>query len=198
VRQSVAAHLARLAEIAAHPDPDLAADAAKFLGSLYYLLDDGAQAERWSRKSVALVPADDVARKLLTGALMCNDHGDEAIRLLREWLKQQDSASYRFLLALCYDELGKKEQVEETLAAGLKAFPDDFLLNLSRAGCLLRKGDPVSLTAAGELLDRLRDQVGRGPSDENRKENYDRARIAYTGLTGDEAAAREAVKRLRQ
>jgi serine/threonine-protein kinase len=100
------------------------------LGSVYYEQGDYAAAERAFRRSIALQPDAVVAYANLNGALLRQDRGDEALRVLQQGLQVRPSANlYTNLgnaLFLRADYVGAAEAFENAVSP-TRGMPGDYL-----------------------------------------------------------------------
>jgi serine/threonine-protein kinase len=100
------------------------------LGSVYYEQGDYAAAERAFRRSIALQPDAVVAYANLNGALLRQDRGDEALRVLQQGLQIRPSANlYTNLgnaLFLRADYVGAAEAFENAVSP-TRGMPGDYL-----------------------------------------------------------------------
>lgn len=182
-RKRLRAELALLEKGTQNPDKHKAAEAAEVLGSLQILLfQDDAAAEKSARRSIELDPSCETAWDILVACLLHSKAYQDAAAVCQQRLKRNDSPRNRSLLAKTYEHLKQLDKAEEVVRAGLKREPHDFMLRVALADLLMICGGEESLSQAGQILDKLREEKNSASGPVDRRVYYMFAHGIFFGL----------------
>lgn len=198
-QRSIRRDMTQLEDLAADPDPKLAAGALEVLSILQGpVLHETSSRVANLRRALALDPSREQVWEMLAGTLARAERYEELLSVCETHLKQKDSARSHILLAKAYERLKQWDNAEEQVAAALRQAPNDFTANLSLAALLVKRSDdPSVLGEANGWLSRC-DQILAGmPTAQRPRQlviDFTLTRGIYYALADDIEAARRWVK----
>lgn len=198
-RQRVVWAQHRLEELAAGPDPQVAAEAFETLGIWHFLVfQDPTAAETVARRAVALDPSREQAWEILSWALAETDRYPDLVTLCQERLQHQESGPIYVMLAKAYHKGERPEKVEEPLRAAVRVDPDHLTAHLALAAWLMKQSEgEAALHEAGERIARARQLFPKEPSDTDQA-NFFFVRGMYLALRGEVRQARLELEKVQQ
>jgi tetratricopeptide (TPR) repeat protein len=186
-RQHLREAVPRLEKNAADAGPTIAARALELLAGIHFYLQDLGAAEECARAAVAADPARERARLLLLTLLKTQDRSRDAVAVLRDSLKVQDSSRTHFLIAKFLEEEDPAAAKLE-LEAALRAEPGDFYSNLGMAAIICRS--PGDAPKAAPYIEKATAAYKSSPAEDEWIE-LTKARAIHLGLTTIDSGAIE-------
>jgi tetratricopeptide (TPR) repeat protein len=198
-QRSVREAMARLENLAADPDRQLAAGALEVLGIVRGpILGERRSCIENLRRCLALDPSRNQAWEVLAYTLAQSQRYDELAAACSERLKQQDSPRNHLMLAKAYEKLQQWDDSEAEILEATKEAPNNFVANLALASVLLKRSqDASSLAEADDWLARSEKLLSQMPPPQrNQQQVIDLAltRCIYFALTDEVEAARQWAK----
>lgn len=132
------------------------------------VLRDFNGARRSFQQAVGRDPKRHRSWELLVLASFLAGDDDELVEICMNRFSSEPTARSSALLAKAYDRTSDSTRAELVALTGLVVHPNDFLLNLSLAGLLLKREDDSGIWRVNELVRKAEKQLGPSSSAQNR------------------------------
>lgn len=187
-REAILDCINKLKKLTQSKDRELAAGSIEMLVMVYHLKNEHRKAIPYCRRLVRLKPEEDKSWQLLTFTLAMR-HDERLLPAVKQWVKHNDTAYTRCMLASAYDRAHDYVNVEKEIRAALRHDPKYFHANLALVALLLRRSDKSNtLPEAEKHLRQTFKLIGKDTPWERKAEFLANSAI-YLGLSGAEAVA---------
>lgn len=184
--------LNRLDKLTHSQERKRAVGSAHMLATVYLIKNQPDKALAYCRRIVQLDPQNDKGWEMLT-ALLGKINRAELLPAAKQWVRQNDTAYTRYVLAKAYDLARDNANTEKEIRESLRHDPKYFHANLGLAVMLLRRSDKSNtLPEAEKYLKRAYGLVDKNTSPTN-KSDWAATYAIYLGLAGQEKGAKKVI-----